>query len=372
MTGKTLAGLGRLSVTGRRNRHRTAFDSETAARDTAISVPVLSQLVSGERPLLHQSEAVGQAAHLRATAIGLGVVERLLAMPDVTEIMINGTDIWLERNGVISSFDHELSINSLNLIIERMLGPLGLRLDRLNPIVDARLPDGSRVNIVGPELAIDGPLVSIRRFAPNIVPLEAFGPPDVANLLSRLVAERRSILIVGPTSSGKTTLVNSLSQFIGSDERVVTIEDTAELQLAGSHVVRLEARSANSEGMGEVSLRQLVKTALRLRPDRLVVGEVRGPEAFDLLLALTSGHAGSFSTCHASDAVAALRRLEMLSSLADADLNPELVRGYVGAAIDVVITVSRVGGRRQVISVDEVVGGDHKFELRKLWSGAES
>ncbi len=372
MTGKTLAGLGRLGVVGRRNRHRTALDSETGARDTSVSVPVLSQLVSSERPLLHQSEAVRQAAHLRATATGLGIVERLLATPGITEIMINGTDIRIERNGVISSFDHELSINGLNLIIERMLGPLGLRLDRLNPIVDARLPDGSRVNVVGPELAIDGPLVSIRRFAPNILPLEAFGPPDVANLMSRLVGERRSMLIVGPTSSGKTTLVNSLSQFIGSDERVVTIEDTAELRLAGSHVVRLEARSANSEGVGEVSLRQLVKTALRLRPDRIVVGEVRGSEAFDLLLALTSGHAGSFCTCHAADALSALRRLEMLSSLADADLNPELVRGYVGAAIDVVITVSRVGGRRQVVSVDEVVGGDHTFELRKLWSEAES
>ncbi len=195
--------------------------------------------------------------------------------------------------------------------------------------------------MVAPPLAIDGPVLSVRRFADRALPLTAFGPPEVAELLANVVASRRSVLVVGATSSGKTTLLNSLSAHIAASERIVTIEDTAELRLAGSHIVRLEARPANSEGVGQVSMRQLVTTALRLRPDRLVVGEVRGAEAFDLLLALTAGHAGSLCTCHALDAAAGLRRLQLLASLADADLNPNLMQGFVVDAIDVVVHVAR-------------------------------
>lgn len=345
----------------------------TMAADPTVPLPVLSQLLRRGRPLDSAGLAETAARHLRAEASGLGIVDRLLTDADVSEIMINGVGrIWIERRGRLVPVEHTLTANGLSLIIERMLSPLGLRLDRLHPIVDARLPDGSRVNVVARPLAVDGPLVSIRRFSADRLPLSAFGPDDLTRRLVGLVQDRRSILVVGPTSSGKTTLLNSLSEHIGVAERVVTIEDTAELRLAGSHIVRLEARPANSEGVGEIPLRRLVITALRLRPDRLVVGEVRGAEAFDLLLALTAGHDGSLCTCHASDAASGLRRLEMLASLAGADLAPALLRRYVGDAIDVVITLDRCDGQRAVVAVDEVVSPTEpaaaEWTLRPLWS----
>jgi pilus assembly protein CpaF len=384
----------------RRNRHRRRFGLNSPAIGAAIDAaidgggdvgpgpggsqlppPVLSQLLRSREPLLTSAQADRRGRDLQAESAGLGIIDRLLVEPGVTEILINGTgQVWVERMGELEAVEHSFTAGGLSLVIERMLSPLGLRLDRLNPIVDARLPDGSRVNVVAGPPAIDGPLVAIRRFAPESLPLSAFGPADLGSLLARLVATRRSVLVVGPTSSGKTTLLNALSRHLPESERIVTIEDTAELQLAGRHVVRLESRRANSEGVGEVSLRRLVTTALRLRPDRLVVGEVRGAEAFDLLLALTSGHSGSLCTCHAADAESGLRRLAMLAALADANVSPDLLRRYVHDAVDVVVTVNRRGRRRTVVAVDEVRpasnsnwqpgGGPPTTALRRLWPPA--
>ncbi len=340
-----------------RNRRRTAR-AQGGPVDGVASERAAIELIRRRDPLLSGVEAESQARAERSMAAGLGVVDRLLAEADVNEIMINGPgSIWVERSGRLESIREPLDPGELDLIIERMLAPLGLQLNRLNPIVDARLPDGSRVNIVAPPLAVDGPVLSVRRFTDHLLPLTAFGPPEVADLLTDLVRCRRSLLIVGATSSGKTTLLNSLSARISPGERIVTIEDTAELRLAGSHVLRLEARPANNEGVGRVSMRQLVTTALRLRPDRLVIGEVRGSEAFDLLLALTAGHAGSLCTCHALDAAAGLRRLQMLASLADADLSPRLMRRFVLDAIDVVVHVGRrtIPGRPSARRVVEAV-----------------
>ncbi|MDH3300486.1 MAG: ATPase, T2SS/T4P/T4SS family [Acidimicrobiia bacterium] len=341
-----------------RNRQRIGRAGGSPLAVEVPSEPTLVELTRRRNPLLSGAEAHRRARAERSRFAGLGVVDRLLAESGVNEIMINGPgSIWVERNGRLEKLDESLGAGDLDLIIERMLAPLGLQLNRLNPIVDARLPDGSRVNIVAPPLAVDGPVLAVRRFTDHLLPLTAFGPPEVADLLTGIVRSRRSLLIVGATSSGKTTLLNSLSARITAGERIVTIEDTAELRLAGSHVLRLEARPANSEGVGRVSMRQLVTTALRLRPDRLVIGEVRGPEAFDLLLALTAGHAGSLCTCHALDAAAGLRRLQMLASLADADLNPELMRRFVLDAIDVVVQVARrtIPGRLSSRRVVEAV-----------------
>jgi pilus assembly protein CpaF len=340
-----------------------------------LSLSTLVELARRQSPLASPHDAEQEASAVAATVHGLGIVDRLLTMPDVNEIMINGPGrVWVERGGRLYDVPNELSHGQLDLIVERILSPLGLRLDRLHPIVDGRLTDGSRVNVVARPLAIDGPLLSIRRFAPRPLPLDAFGPDGLVELLATLVKERRSILVVGATSAGKTSLLNSLSLEIDEGERLVTIEDTAELRLAGSHVVRLESRPPNSEGVGAVSLRQLVITALRMRPDRLIVGEVRGAEAFDLLLALTAGHHGSLCTCHALGAQSGLRRLQMLASLADAELSPGLIRSYVVDAIDVVVHVERMAGGRRVESVWQVAEAAESrpradgFQLECLWS----
>ena len=289
---------------------------------------------------------------------GFGPIRPFLDDPMVTEVLINGPgSVWVERNGTLHRTDVAVTRHQLELLIERILTPLGLRVDRSSPIVDARMADGSRVNVVVPPLSIDGPSLSIRRFGTTAVRLPAFGPSDMAKVLQELMANRASILVVGPTSSGKTTLINALSHQIDPAERVVCIEDTAELQLAARNVVRLEARPANSEGVGEVPLRKLVLTALRMRPDRLVVGEVRGAEAFDLLLALTSGHRGCLTSCHAADAASGLRRLETLASLAGPQLGHERLRRLIADGLDAVITTERVGPRRRVRSIVSIERG---------------
>ncbi len=272
--------------------------------------------------------------------------------------------MWVERRGEVGPTAHTIDATGIEVLIEAILGPLGLRVDRTTPTVDARLADGSRVNIVVPPLAIDGPAVSIRRFPRAALPLGRFGPPNLARLLAGLVAARASILVVGPTSSGKTSLVASLAALTDPTERIVCIEDTAELPIDRPNLVRLEARPANSEGVGEVTLRRLVLTALRMRPDRLVVGEVRGPEAFDLLLALTSGHRGSLTTCHAADAAGGLRRLSTLAALADTGLEPAVLRELVVDGLDVVVVTGRRGAERSVDAVARVDAAG----LVPLWS----
>ncbi len=304
----------------------------------------------------------GPADHRVEPLRALDPVERLLAIagddPSITEILVNGPGpIWIERAGRIECTATEMDRHGLELLIEAVVAPLGLRVDRSSPIVDARLTDGSRVNIVVPPLAIGGPAISIRRFPRRSLSLDRFGPPSLATVLGELVAERASVLVVGPTSSGKTSLVAALAALTEPRDRIVAIEDTAELPLARSNLVRLEARPANSEGVGQVSVRQLVLAALRMRPDRLIVGEVRGAEAFDLLLALTSGHRGCLTTCHAPDAGGGLRRLELLAAMAGTGLDTGRLRQLVLDGLDAVVVTGRSGPFRGVGAVVMVDAG---------------
>ncbi len=307
-----------------------------------------------EHPSSGEPRPAHRDAPVRTAADPLGAIGRWLDDEAVTEVLVNGPGpIWVERDGDLRATTTFVAAYELDVYIERMLAEQGLRLDRLNPVVDARLGDGSRVNVVGPPVAVDGPYLSIRRFGRHRLTVGDFGPPAIEASLERLLDSRASILVVGGTGSGKTSLLNALSGLLPAGERVVCIEDTAELQLRGRHVVRLETRQANSEGSGAVSMRQLVTAALRMRPDRLVIGEVRGAEALDLLLALTTGHHGSLATCHAGDAAAGLRRLALLAALAPEAPPLDVLERFVTDAFDAVIQVTRVPGsaRREVVGV---------------------
>jgi pilus assembly protein CpaF len=306
------------------------------------------QLVDERAALLGEGDREEIAARIVRDSVGLGPLEPLLADPTVEEVLVNGPGIvYVERAGRLEptgvAFGDE---EELRNAIERILAPLGRRVDELSPMVDARLADGSRVNVVIPPLAIDGPLVSIRRFGarrPGPDELVALGTLSAAQRrsLRTAVAERRSILISGGTGSGKTTLLNALSSFVAPGERVVTIEDAAELRLQQPHVVRLESRPAGVEGRGEVTIRDLLRNALRMRPDRIVIGEVRGPEALDLLTALNTGHAGALSTLHANSPADALARLETLALMAGIGLPHATVAEQVRRGIDLVVHVER-------------------------------
>ena len=249
-------------------------------------------------------------------------------------------------------------------IIDRIVSSIGRRIDEFNPMVDARLADGSRVNVVIPPLALDGPMLSIRRFA--VVPLEIADlirnktlVPEIEDILKGLVQSKLNILISGGTGSGKTTLLNILSRFIPETERIVTIEDAAELQLRQKHVVRLETRPANIEGKGEIHQRDLVKNSLRMRPDRIILGEVRGPESFDMLQAMNTGHDGSLTTIHANSPRDALIRLETMVAMANFDIPVAFLRKFISSAINVVIQISRlVDGNRRLMSLSEIIGMD--------------
>jgi pilus assembly protein CpaF len=326
------------------------------ADDTTIG-----ELIRDEAPLLRTDQVAAAVGAVRARVTGLGPLEPLLSDPDVTEVMVNGAGpVWVERAGTITPTSIALDEPGVARLIERIVAPLGLRVDRSSPMVDARLPDGSRVNAIVRPLAIDGPCLTIRRFGAKPVPLDAFAPPPVADLLRRAVHERRNIVVSGGTGAGKTTLLNALAGEIPAGERVVTVEDSAELRLPGDHVVRLEARPPNADGLGAVTIRDLVRNSLRMRPDRIVVGEVRGPEAFDMLQAMNTGHEGALSTCHANSPDDALGRLESLSLLAGLELPLEAVREQLVAAVDLVVQVSRgPGGRRRVVEVGEPLNSTH-------------
>jgi len=311
---------------------------------------------------------------LRET-VGLGPLEDLLADPAVEEVMVNGPRrVFVERAGRIEpaavAFGDERHVRET---IERILAPTGRRVDELAPMADARLADGSRVNVVVPPLAVDGPAISIRRFGaerPGPEQLVASGsvPREAAELLERAVRERRTLLVTGGTGSGKTTLLNAISAWIDPAERVITIEDAAELRLRQPHVVRLESRPASVEGRGEVTIRDLLRNALRMRPDRIVIGEVRGPEALDLLTALNTGHAGALSTLHANSPEDALRRLETLALMAGVGLPHGAVREQVVRGLDLVAHLRRTsdGGRRlvQIAAVVPAAGG---VAVREVW-----
>jgi len=319
----------------------------------------VAALVEEEVPLLGAGLRHRLVAGVMADICGLGALEPLLADPDVTEIMVNGPGrVWVERHGALARVPVDLDTAAIEHLIEKVVAPLGLRVDRSSPLVDARLADGSRVNAVVPPLAVDGPCLTVRRFGTRAVPLAAFAPPEVAALLARAVAERRNMVVSGGTGAGKTTLLNALASCIPASERVITVEDAAELALPGEHVVRLEARPANAEGAGEVRIRDLVRNALRMRPDRIVVGEVRGPEALDMLQAMNTGHEGSLSTCHANSPDDALRRLETMVLMGEVQLPLAAVRAQLESALDLVVQVARrPGGSRRVVAVAEVLEG---------------
>jgi pilus assembly protein CpaF len=294
--------------------------------------------------------------------VGLGPLDSLLEDPDISDVLVNGcTEVWIERAGVLerasASFTDDESVIAM---IRRLIAPLGLRIDRAVPAVDARLPDGARLHAVIPPASVDGPVLAIRRFHPAVTCLADLSrrgtvDDDQAAALSESVGSSRNILVAGPTGSGKTTLLNVLCGEIPSGDRIVAVEDAAELRLTG-HVVRLEAHVANTEGVGDVTLRQLLRHALRLRPDRIVVGEVRGPEALDMVQALNTGHRGSMSTIHADGVDEALVRLETLAAMAPEAVPPDALRSLVRSAIDVVVDVRRDGARRRVVEVTEVGG----------------
>lgn len=338
---------------------RRFLDEVGAAPSDAVASPRerLAALLREEAPLLAATRVGPLVDQLVSEVRGLGPLDAVLADPEVTEVMINGPGIaYVERSGVLGRVELDLDADEILGIVERVVGPLGLRLDRSSPIVDARLADGSRLNAVLPPLAVDGPCVTIRRFRAEPVTLEAFGAgPEVCGRLVRLVRSGWNVLVAGGTGAGKTTLLNALSSFIDPGERLVTVEETAELRLAHAHWVRLEARPANAEGAGQVTVRDLVRTALRMRPDRLLVGEVRGGEALDMLQALNTGHDGSLSTVHANGPAEALLRLETLVRFADAGLPVEAVRAQIATALDAVVMVRRgSSGARRIDSVSEV------------------
>jgi pilus assembly protein CpaF len=331
-------------------------------------------LVQREAALLDAESREELVARVAERSFGLGPLEPLLRDTSVDEVMVNGAGVvWVERGGRLEATDVRFgSAGELRDVIERILAPLGRRVDEAEPLCDARLPDGSRVNVVIPPLAPDGPIVTVRRFrarglsADDLVAAGTWEPP-LRDLLASAVRARLSVLISGGTGSGKTTTLNALSSFVPSDERIVTIEDTLELRLRQPHVVRLEARPPSVEGRGEVTIRRLVRNALRMRPDRIVVGEVRGGEALDMLAAMTTGHDGSLCTVHAGSPEEALRRLETLALMAGVGLPHAAIREQVADAIDLVVHQARLpDGTRRVVAVAEVVrvaGGPATREL---------
>jgi len=352
-----LAGSIHASLVDRRRGRSSANQEETI--DEAIRAAVDETAAA-----LSPATRSALVERISREATGLGPLEELLDDPRIEEVMVNGYDrVYVERGGHLERVDVKFSDDDqLRNTIERILAPLGRRVDELSPMADARLPDGSRVNVVIPPLAVDGPSVSIRRFS-----IERPGPDrlielgtitrEQATVLQEAISSHQSVLISGGTGSGKTTLLNALAQFIDPAERIVTIEDAAELNLGQPHVVRLESRPASIEGRGEVTIRDLLKNALRMRPDRILIGEVRGPEALDLLTALNTGHDGALSTVHASSSADALSRLEVLTLMAGVGLPLDVIGTQLRRGIDLVVHLARQeDGSRRVVSIDRISG----------------
>lgn len=308
---------------------------------------------------------------------GCGPLTEILKDPNITEIMVNGTgEIYVELDGHVVRDTSISFINDDHIIrtIQRMIQPLGRTIDTANPMVDARLVDGSRLNAVIPPLSLNGPVLTIRKFKEELANIDDFLrtgtlTPYMARFLEASVQAKLNIIICGGTGSGKTTLLNCLSSFIGNDERIITIEDAAELKLKQNHVISLETRLTNYEGEGEVTIRDLVINSLRMRPDRIIVGEVRGKEAFDMLQAMNTGHNGSLTTMHANSPEDALNRLETMILMAGMEIPVKALREYIENAIDLVIQVSRLSdGRRKVTSICEVVGfNEDMIKLREVF-----
>lgn len=325
---------------------------------------VVEHLCDSENTFLNRSERDKIVDEVLDETLGLGPLEFLLKDPTISDILINGPkNIFVERCGQLEKTDVEFRDNAhLMQIIDRIVSKVGRRVDETSPMVDARLEDGSRVNAIIPPLALDGACVSIRRFGSNPVKLEgllnfkAF-TPEMVMLLEGCIKARLNIIISGGTGSGKTTLLNTLSSFIQNDQRVVTIEDAAELQLQQEHVVRLETRPSNIEGTGAITATDLVRNALRMRPERIIIGECRGGETLDMLQAMNTGHDGSMTTVHSNSPRDAIARLETLVMMAGYDLPVKAIRQQVAGAVDVIIQASRLqGGPRRVMNITEVQG----------------
>ncbi len=325
---------------------------------------LVEKLLIEERTPINDTERLRIIQDIQHEVLGLGPLEPLLADPTISDILVNThRQVYVERRGKLELTDaHFANEAHLRKIIDRIVSRVGRRVDESSPMVDARLPDGSRVNAIIPPLALDGSLVSIRRFA--VIPLKVEDlinyksmTPEVAEIIGGLVKAKCSILISGGTGSGKTTLLNIMSSFIPHTERIITIEDAAELQLQQPHVVRLETRPPNVEGKGEITQRSLVRNSLRMRPDRVIIGEVRGAEAIDMLQAMNTGHEGSMATVHANTPRDALSRVENMVGMAGLNLPPKAIRQQISSAITAVIQVSRLpDGKRKILSIQEITG----------------
>ena len=338
--------------------HRQLLDDPRSLHGP-MSPDRIEGLVRSAEPLLAATEVNRVVRAVTDVVTGLGPLAPLLADPSVSDILVNGSGaVWIERRGHLEQTALTLDRSQVELIIERILGPLGRRVDPVSPTADARLPDGSRVHVVVPPLAVDGPCLTIRRFRARPVTLAELAPEPVAELLRDAVRRRANIAVTGGTGSGKTTVLNALAASLPGAERVVTVEDAAELRLPGDHVVRLETRPGSVEGVEAVGIRELVRNALRMRPDRLIIGEVRGAEALDLVQAMNTGHDGSLTTVHSNGCRHALRRLETLVLMGGVGLPLPAVRDHLTSALDLVVHVERTaGGSRQVVEVAEVAGG---------------
>jgi len=325
---------------------------------------LIERLIQQESVPLNQRERAQITQDVLHEVIGLGPLEPLLSDSTINDILVNGhKQVFVERSGRLELTQVRFKDDAhLRKIIEKIVSRIGRRIDESVPMVDARLADGSRVNAIIPPLAIDGPTLSIRKFSKDPLQLHHLTEkrsltPEIGELLKAIVQSRLNVLISGGTGTGKTTLLNILSGFIPNDERIVTIEDAAELQLRQEHVVRLETRPANIEGKGEIAQRELVKNALRMRPDRIILGEVRGAESLDMLQAMNTGHDGSLTTVHANSCRDALTRIETLVSMAGFNLAPKAMRHYISSALDVIIQIARLSdGTRKVVSIQEIVG----------------
>ena len=337
------------------------MSSERLREELSVMV---ERLLTEENVIVNTAERRSLVRDIQHEMLGLGPLESLLADPTISDILVNGANqVYVERRGRLTLTEVTFADDDhLMKIIDKIVSRVGRRVDESSPMADARLPDGSRVNVIVPPLALDGPVMSIRRFA--VVPLTIDNlveyktlTSEMAQVLQALSAAEVNLLISGGTGSGKTTLLNIMSGFIDAGERIVTIEDAAELQLRQPHVVRLETRPPNIEGNGEITQRSLVRNALRMRPDRIILGETRGPEAVDMLQAMNTGHEGSMTTVHANTARDALGRLENMVAMSGMNLPPKVARAQIASAIGVIVQVNRLtDGRRKVMSISELTG----------------
>ncbi|MGD0288210.1 MAG: CpaF family protein [Candidatus Binataceae bacterium] len=324
----------------------------------------ITEILNEEGRLLTDADRVRLIEEIKNELLGLGPLEPLLWDDDVSDILVNGPNqVYVERQGKLYLTDVRFNDDQhLMLIIDRIVSQVGRRVDEASPMVDARLADGSRINAIIPPLALDGPSLSIRRFGKkrytvdDLIDKETL-TPDMVEFMQAIVKARLNVLVCGGTGSGKTTMLNCMSSFIPSDERIVTIEDSAELLLQQPHVVRLETRPPNVEGKGEVTQRELVKNCLRMRPDRIIVGEVRGGEVFDMLQAMSTGHDGSIATVHANTPRDAIQRLEMMMLLSGASIPQRAMRQQVASALNMIMHVSRLSdGTRKMMKISEITG----------------